>query len=73
MWAAICVSIEVCISQPIIRREIDHANMLRQRLDQILTGAVRQAAKGDINIAPIDIVGFDDRQIGRTRQVRKNL
>ena len=72
MRVAVPFRIDLGIGEPEIGREIEHAQMRRQRRDHLLRRAVRQAAEDEIELAPIDIGDGDEIGQDVAREMRED-
>ena len=65
MFATIPFGIDGRVAQAKVRRHVDHLHPFGQLGDFAVRGRVRQAAKGDVDLAPSHLIGGDEG--GRSR------
>ena len=71
--AAIPFRVGTKIAQAKVGRHVHDLHARRQLLDLAMGGAVRQAAKGDIDRVPVGLVGGDEVRQAKTAEMREDL
>ena len=73
MLAAIPFGVSPGIAQSEIRRHVDDFDAFRELGDLAMSGAVRQPAEHDVDLAPVHLVGGDERRQIEARKMREDL
>ena len=71
--AAIPFGVDGRIAEPEVGRHVDDPDASRQLRNLGVGGGVRQAAKGDVDLIPIDLVGGDERRQAEACKMREHL
>ena len=71
--AAIPFGVDLGIAQPEVGRHVDDLDAVGQLGDLAMSGAVRQRAEHDVDLAPINLVGGDEGGKIKARKMREDL